>query len=191
MQGYGYDTSGSLAFLLILNGGAVIGALIGSKIADRFSPRPIIVSTFVLAAITLTLMTFQLPIAFLFAFIAMAGVGTLGTQVLGYGYVSTYYTTNARSAGVAWFAGFGRIGGVIGPFIGGFIASIGLGGAQAFYVFAGVALFGALMAYLVPRQPDLETAGTDQAAAPATTATPTDQTPLTPNDAAAASHPQS
>ena len=119
--------------------------------------------TFVLAAVTLTLMTFQLPIAFLFAFIAMAGVGTLGTQVLGYGYVSTYYTTNARSAGVAWFAGFGRIGGVIGPFIGGFIASIGRGGAQAFYVFAGVALFGALMAYLVPKQPDLETAGTTQA----------------------------
>lgn len=203
MQGYGYDTSGSLAFLLILNGGAVIGALIGSKIADRFSPRPIIVSTFILAAITLTLMTFQLPIAFLFAFIAMAGVGTLGTQVLGYGYVSTYYTTNARSAGVAWFAGFGRIGGVIGPFIGGFIASIGLGGAQAFYVFAGVALFGALMAYLVPKQPDLNTAGTDPAvtAADRTVPAPDTAAPATgttagtgagTGDAAtAASHPQS
>lgn len=157
MQGYGYATTGSLAFLLVLNGGAVVGALIASKVADRFSPRPIIVATFLLAALTLFLMTIELPLAFLFAFIAMAGVGTLGTQVLAYGYVSTYYTTNARSAGVAWFAGFGRIGGVLGPFVGGLIASLGFGGAQAFYLFAGVALFGALMAALVPKQRDLET----------------------------------
>lgn len=156
MQGYGYDTQGSLAFLLILNGGAVLGALFGSRLADRFSARPIIVVTFMVAALSLTMMTVQLPIALLLAFIALAGVGTLGTQVLGYGYVSTYYTTNARSAGVAWFAGFGRIGGVIGPFIGGVIAAMGLSGAQAFYVFAGVALFGALMAALVPRQRDLD-----------------------------------
>lgn len=156
MQGYGYDTEGSLTFLLILNGGAVVGALVGSKIADRFSPRPIIISTFSLAALSLALMTVQWHISLLLAFIALAGVGTLGTQVLGYGYVSTYYTTNARSAGVAWFAGFGRIGGVIGPFVGGLIVAVGLGGAQAFYVFAGVALFGALMAALVPRQRDLD-----------------------------------
>lgn len=156
MQGYGYDTQGSLMFLLILNGGAVLGALAGSKIADRFSPRPIIVTTFTLAAASLMLMTVQWHISLLLAFIALAGIGTLGTQVLGYGYVSTYYTTNARSAGVAWFAGFGRIGGVIGPFVGGLIAAVGLGGGQAFYLFAGVALFGALMAALVPRQRDLD-----------------------------------
>src|SRR5699024_9936195 len=143
-------------FLLILNGGAVLGALAGSKIADRFSPRPIIATTFTLAAASLVLMTVQWHISLLLAFIALAGVGTLGTQVLGYGYVSTYYTTNARAAGVAWFAGFGRIGGVIGPFVGGLIAAVGLGGGQAFYLFAGVALFGALMAALVPRQRDLD-----------------------------------
>lgn len=156
MQEYGYDTRGSLTFLLILNGGAVIGALAGSKVADRFSARPIIIVTSTLAAVSLSMMTIQWHLSILLGFIALAGVGTLGTQVLGYGYVSTYYTTNARSAGVAWFAGFGRIGGVIGPFIGGMIATIGLGGAQAFYVFAGVALFGALLMLMVPRQKDLE-----------------------------------
>lgn len=156
MQEYGYDTRGSLTFLLILNGGAVIGALAGSRVADRFSARPIIIVTFTLAALSLSMMTVQWHISMLLGFIALAGVGTLGTQVLGYGYVSTYYTTNARSAGVAWFAGFGRIGGVLGPFIGGMIATLGLGGAQAFYVFAGVALFGALLMLMVPRQKDLE-----------------------------------
>src|SRR5699024_7798078 len=129
MEGYGYDTNGSLTFLLILNGGAVVGALIGSKLADKFSPRPIIITTFTIAAVSLIMMTFHLHLALLLGFIAFAGVGTLGTQVLGYGYVSNYYTTQARSAGVSWFAGFGRLGGVAGPFVGGLLATWNLGGA--------------------------------------------------------------
>lgn len=154
MEGYGYDTNGSLMFLLILNGGAVAGALFGSKIADKYSPRPIIITTFTLAAISLVMMTFELHLGMLLIFIAFAGVGTLGTQVLGYGYVSNYYTTQARSAGVSWFAGFGRLGGVAGPFVGGLLAMWNLGGSAAFYVFGGVAVFGAVMVALVPRQPE-------------------------------------
>lgn len=154
MEGYGYDTNGSLMFLLILNGGAVAGALFGSKIADKYSPRPIIITTFTLAAISLVMMTFGLHLGMLLIFIAFAGVGTLGTQVLGYGYVSNYYTTQARSAGVSWFAGFGRLGGVAGPFVGGLLAMWNLGGSAAFYVFGGVAVFGAVMVALVPRQPE-------------------------------------
>lgn len=173
MEGYGYDTSGSLTFLLILNGGAVFGALFGSKLADKFSPRPVIITTFLLAAMSLTMMTFQLHLGLLLGFIAFAGVGTLGTQVLGYGFVSNYYTTNARSAGVAWFAGFGRLGGVAGPFVGGLIAAWNLGGASAFYVFASVALFGAIMIMFVPRQSHHDESS-DTASAIGTMA-PTDQ----------------
>lgn len=100
------------------------------------------------------MMTFHLHLALLLGFTAFAGVGTLGTQVLGYGYVSNYYTTQARSAGVSWFVGFGRLGGVAGPFVGGLLATWNLGGAGAFYVFAGVAVFGALIVAFVPRQPE-------------------------------------
>ena len=35
----GFNAKGSLSFLLVLNGGAVIGALIGSRVADRFGPE--------------------------------------------------------------------------------------------------------------------------------------------------------
>lgn len=156
MEGYGYGTTYSLAFLLFLNGGAVIGCLLGSRVADRIGPKRVVAGTFVLAAITLGLMTVEFPFAVLLALISIAGVGTLGTQVLIYGFVSIYYTTNARSAGVAWCAGFGRLGGVAGPAVGGAIGAAGLGGGAAFFVFAGVALFGAALTLMVPRQPDLE-----------------------------------
>jgi len=42
----GFSTQGSLAFLLVLNGGAVVGALIGSRIADRLGPKPVVAGSF-------------------------------------------------------------------------------------------------------------------------------------------------
>lgn len=140
-----------LVFLLLLNGGAVVGGLIASAVADRSGPQRVIITTFTLAAVTLALMTFGFPIPLLLAFIAVAGVGVLGTQVLVYGFTSNYYATNVRAAGVAWCSGFGRLGGILGPLIGGWLAAAGVSGNTAFYVFAGVAVFGALMTTLVPR----------------------------------------
>ena len=46
----GFSTKGSLSFLLVLNGGAVIGALIGSRIADRFGPKPVVAGCFLIGA---------------------------------------------------------------------------------------------------------------------------------------------
>ena len=106
-------------------------------------------------AFLLVLMTFHFPLPVLFMFIAVAGVGT---QVLIYGFTSNYFTTNARAAGVAWCSGFGRLGGIFGPLIGGWLVAAGLGGATAFYIFGGVALFGALVTMLVPRQKAVEAA---------------------------------
>lgn len=140
-----------LVFLLLLNGGAVVGGLIASRVADKAGPQRVIITTFVLAALALTLMTFGFPVALLLAFIAVAGVGVLGTQVLIYGFTSNYYSTRVRAAGVAWCSGFGRLGGIFGPLIGGWLAAAGVAGETAFYVFAGVALFGGLMTVLVPR----------------------------------------
>lgn len=152
MEGYGYGKTYSLAFLLILNTGAVLGGLIASALADKRGPQRIVVTTFVLAAMTLVLMTLPFPAPVLFAFIAVAGVGTLGTQVLIYGFSSNYYPTEARAAGVAWVAAFGRVGGILGPLIGGWLSAAGVQGATAFYIFGGVALFGALVTLFVPRR---------------------------------------
>lgn len=162
MQGYGKGTQYSLLFLLLLNTGAVIGGLIAARLADRhFGPRKTIIATFVLAALTLFGMTFRFPDSVLFAFIFIAGTGTLGTQVLIYGKVSNYYATQVRAAGVAWCAGFGRLGGIFGSVIGGAIvgafisaANPAEAGRTAFWVFAAVALFGAVVCAMVPRRAD-------------------------------------
>ncbi len=165
----GFGQSYSLLFLLTLNGGAIVGGLIASRSADRLGPRPVIATTFVLAAVSLCLLTLGMPLGIAAALIAVAGVGTIGTQVLVYGFVSTYYDTVARAAGVAWCAGFGRLGGIGGPLVGGALMSSGLSPRDAFYVFAGVAVLGTLVTCLVPRraaEPALSTATTGAPVSP-------------------------
>lgn len=149
MGQHGYGKTYSLSFLLALNAGAVIGGLLASRTADRFGPKAVVSTTFVIAAVSLVLLTLGFPLPVLLIAVAFAGVGSLGTQVLVYGFVSNYYPTPARTAGVAWCAGFGRLGGIGGPLVGGFLISAQLPSNAAFFVFAGVALAGGMVTMFV------------------------------------------
>ncbi|WP_051121880.1 aromatic acid/H+ symport family MFS transporter [Nocardia sp. 348MFTsu5.1] len=157
MENAGFNAKGSLAFLLVLNGGAIVGGLIAARMADRRGPQRIVATTFCIATFALICLTLGLPLPVLLAAVAVAGTGTIGTQVLIYGYVSNYYPTSARAAGVAWCAGFGRLGGIVGPMIGGLLLGAGISSGTAFYIFAGIALAGAGVTLLVPAKSELPT----------------------------------
>lgn len=147
----GYGKNHALTFLLVLNLAAIGGGLLASYVADRVGAKRVVASTFVLAALALAVLPLSMPAAVLFLAVGLAGVGTIGTQVLIYGLVSNYYPTNARAAGVAWCAGFGRLGGIVGPIIGGVLVGAGVGGSTAFQLFAAISLAGTLVALAVPR----------------------------------------
>jgi len=140
----------------VLNGGAVIGALIGSRIADRFGPKPVVAGSFLIGAIAIALLTLSLPIGMLLLFVAIVGLGTSGTQTLIYGFVANYFSTKVRGAAVAWCAGFGRLGGVGGPLLGGLLVAAGLALNSIFFILAGIALFGAALTLLVPTRRALD-----------------------------------
>jgi len=162
----GFGQGYSLTFLLVLNAGAVLGGLLASTAADRIGAKQVVAVTFLLAAAAMVLMTLRVPLPALLALVAVAGVGAIGTQVLIYGLVANYYDSTARAAGVSWCAGFGRLGGILGPLLGGLLISAGLGGGTAFYVFAGVAIVGTLVTACVPMKSSR--GQLDDAAAPAT-----------------------
>ena len=70
-----------------------------------------VAASFLLGALAIMALTLKLPLAALLATIALVGIGTSGTQMLIYGFVANYFP------GVAWCAGFGRLGGVGGRLI--------------------------------------------------------------------------
>ncbi|MEX8492451.1 MFS transporter [Sphaerotilus sp.] len=146
----GFNAKGSLSFLAVLNGGSLFGALAASRAADRFGPKPVVAACFTTGAMALLLLTLGFPLAGLLVIVAVVGLGTSGTQTLIYGFVANYYRTNVRAAGVAWCAGFGRLGGIGGPMLGSTLIGAGFKLDAIFYVLAGLGLVGALLTLLVP-----------------------------------------
>ena len=148
----GFNAKGSLSFLLVLNGGSLFGALAASRLADRFGPKLVVAGSFATGALALVLLTQGFPLALLLMIVAVVGLGTSGTQTLIYGFVANYYRTNVRAAGVAWCAGFGRLGGIGGPMLGSFLIGANLDLNTIFYVLAGVGVLGIALTLLVPME---------------------------------------
>jgi MFS transporter, AAHS family, benzoate transport protein len=92
-----------------------------------------------------------LPLPVRLVFVAAVGLGTTGTSLLIYGLVANQFPTKMRGAAVAWAAGFGRLGGVSGPLLGGFDLAAGLSVDNISYILTGLAVVGVILTLLVPR----------------------------------------
>jgi len=126
MSNAGYALSSSLMFLMVLNVGAIIGAVGGGWLADRLSLRSVLVSFFILGSGSLVLLGYESPMWFLYTLVGIAGATTIGSQILLYAYVAQYYPTSIRSTGLGWASGIGRNGAIVGPLLGGALLAMAL-----------------------------------------------------------------
>jgi AAHS family benzoate transporter-like MFS transporter len=122
--GYGFDSS--LKFLLVLNIGAIVGAVGGGWLGDRFRLSRVLVVFFIVAAICISLMGFKSPQWVLYLLVAITGATTIGAQILAYACVAQFYPMSIRSTGIGWASGIGRIGAIIGPLLGGALLTLEL-----------------------------------------------------------------
>lgn len=150
MQKAGYPLTSSLAFLVMLNVGAVIGAVSGSAVADRLGAKLVTAAGFVVAAIAVLLMSTGLPVGALYVVVAAAGLGSVGTQILLNGYVASHYEPEYRASALGWTLGVGRLGAILGPTVGGWLLASSLGVDWNFYTFAIAAIAGAFLVLCVP-----------------------------------------
>jgi MFS transporter, AAHS family, benzoate transport protein len=157
MQKAGYPLTSALAFLVILNVGAVIGAVSGSAVADRLGAKLVATGGFLIAAAAVLLMSRGLPVSALYLVVAAAGCGSVGTQILINGYVASYFGPEHRASALGWTLGVGRLGAILGPTLGGYLLASHLGVDWNFYTFAVAGLCGALVVACVPPAP-----GSDQ-----------------------------
>ncbi|WP_091324340.1 MFS transporter [Geodermatophilus ruber] len=144
MREAGYDLGAQLAFLTVLNLGAVVGLLIAGAVADRIGVRPAGIVWFAGAALLLALLSVRLPIAGIYLMVFLTGCFVFSAQVLVYAFVSANHPPQVRATALGWSAGAGRVGAIVGPLLAGLLVSAGLAFPWGFYLFAAVGLLGAV-----------------------------------------------
>ena len=132
----GYGLNSSLTFLIALQSGAVIGILALSNLCEKYGSKKILVPAYIAGAIALTLLGFGGNTVVIFILVAIAGAATTGTQVLIQAYATAFYPADMRSTGIGVASGVGRLGGMMGPIIGGFLLTLTLPNYMNFMVFA-------------------------------------------------------
>lgn len=140
----GYPLGSSLMFLLALNFGGMVGAIGGGKLGDKFHLKKVLIVFLSLAAVSLFLLGFKGNSFSLYLLVAIAGATTIGTQILLYTYVAQFYPMDVRSTGIGWASGVGRLGGIVGPLVGGILLGMNLPFEYNFLVFAIPGAIGAL-----------------------------------------------
>lgn len=146
-----YTLGSALALQLLLNLGAVAGGITGSMIADRIGARRVAPAAFSIATIAILTMAATPPTPILALATIIAGAGSIGTQIILFGYVATYFGTSVRATALGLTTGVGRLGAVCGPTVGGFLLASGLATVWVFGFFGAVAIVGGIACLLVPR----------------------------------------
>lgn len=151
MRKAGYSLGSALTFQLLLNAGAIAGGYLGSALADRRNSKVVATSSFAVAAAAIAAMATAPPTGVMALVAVAAGAGSIGTQIVLFGYVATHYPVDMRATALGISTGVGRLGAVTGPLVGGWLVGAGIALGWAFAFFGAMAAMGALACLLIPR----------------------------------------
>lgn len=150
MMQAGYGLNSSLSFLIILQGGTIIGTIIIGKLADQFGSKKMLVPMYSIGAIALLLLGFKNNMFIISLLVAITGACTIGSQNIMNAYVSQYYPPFLRSTALGMASGIGRIGAILGPTIGGVLLSMTLPIQVNFLAFAVPGLLATAALFFIP-----------------------------------------
>jgi AAHS family benzoate transporter-like MFS transporter len=149
MAGAGYSLGSALTFVLVLNVGAMVGAVGGGWLADRFHIKYVLAAMYALAAVSITLLGFKMPTELLFVVVGLAGASTIGTQIVANAYTGQFYPMAIRSTGLGWALGIGRSGAILAPIVIGVLVGMNLPLQQNFIAIAIPAVIGMVAVLLI------------------------------------------
>ncbi|MGQ7906779.1 MFS transporter [Burkholderia sp. BC1] len=150
MRGAGYPLASSLALLLALNLSAAVGSLVAGAAADRWGSRCVIVISYLIAAFSIALLSTRPGTLLTYGLVGVAGIGSISTTLVLNAYVSKYFPVDVRATALGLALGFGRLGAIAGPLLGGILVSSQVSLASCFHIFAVAGLLAALAVFLVP-----------------------------------------
>ncbi|MDT2006091.1 aromatic acid/H+ symport family MFS transporter [Rhodococcus opacus] len=152
LRSSGYELGSALAFLLMFNVGSIAGTLFLNYSAGRWGPRRTIVTGFLVGAVSIIVLTMHPPQTAVFVIMVVIGFCT-GSQPAVYGFIGVYYPVMMRGTALGSAAGVGRLGGITGPLLVGFVMSSSFGSTGVFITFAIVGVIAAVFIGSIPRAP--------------------------------------
>lgn len=142
----GHATADAVLAGTTLQVGGAIGTLALGWIIDRKGFVPVLVASFLLAALAIAAIG-QLAATLIPAFVVIfiAGFCIVGGQPAVNALAASYYPTSLRSTGIGWSLGVGRIGSIIGPVLGGTLIGMHWSSASLFLAAAVPAAVSAIL----------------------------------------------
>lgn len=162
----GYSLGSALNFVIVFNVGAIVGAVGGGWLGDKFNIKHVLVAFYALGAIALVTMGYTKSTELLFIVVFVVGASTLGTQLLAYAYAGEFYPTAIRSTGVGFASGIGRTGAILAPILIGWIVSMKLPLEHNFMAIGIAGLLGTVAVTLINHRLAAATHHTDAALEP-------------------------
>ncbi|KAJ1683002.1 hypothetical protein LUZ63_021782 [Rhynchospora breviuscula] len=147
----GYSIEAGTGLLLVLNVGAVIGLLVAGRVSDSRGNKPTVLAWFALAAVFLAALSIKLESSLaVYVGVLLTGIFVFSAQVLVYAFVGQLYPVAVRGTALGLAAGVGRVGAIVGPFLGGALVTAGIAYPWGFYAFAVAAVLAVGALVLVP-----------------------------------------
>jgi AAHS family 4-hydroxybenzoate transporter-like MFS transporter len=110
----------------IFSAGAILSTLVLGPLITRFGAERVLTINMVLGVAGIAVLTLLRPPPLLTLMVLfVAGGGFVGTQLGLNGFAAAVYPADRRSTGVGWALGIGRLGGILGPVIGGLLLGFG------------------------------------------------------------------
>ena len=152
MRTAGYPLGSALTFLVVLNLGTAVGPVVMGKLADRIGSRRAVIISFMTAVVGVATLSQPLSMLLVYIAVVLAGIGSLGTQILLNVYIAGRYPAEFRATALGTALALGRLGGIAGPLYGGVLLDSHLPSAWNFYAFALPAAVGALLIVFLPHR---------------------------------------
>ena len=145
VTGMGYTTQTAVLVGTVLQVGGTIGTFGLAWLISRGGFIPMLAATLAVATISIAFIGQPgLSLTLLGIIVFVAGWGVIGGQPGINALSATFYPTYLRTTGVGWGLGIGRIGAIVGPYIGGMLLAREWGTEQLFYAAAVPALVSTL-----------------------------------------------
>ncbi len=133
----------------VFNLGAFLGIMTQGYLSSHFGLRRTIFGFLAMTAFLMAIFGFFKGSVLVLVLFGLIGFGVQGGFVGLYAVAARFYPTEIRSTGVGFAMSAGRIGGIVGPFVGGLLIGWGLSMTTNFMVFAVPTLLAGIATFLI------------------------------------------